>query len=1074
MLLRDLFDVDPHAINEGFRAHVGRAPSHWVPTSGFMRTLNACFACWRANPGVSSKPVLWLSGASGSGKSSFLGAIAEGLPMLRELGASFEQLRFTQAFVEQPPPMVLLSGKKAVEKFGHEPMATSLLRALNQAHGFAVNSIELGALERILAGTGQIEAFVRGFQARTQVEWKDARERDQILHEDLIKVLASVTGGHDNAERMYEQALAQAQMRHRYLLDLLMQLPETQSRDPNCVVLIDDFESLFGGDVKLQRDAFSLLNEFTLQSAGRIRCIVASTRPLHAMLHELANPDIQVQAQQVNLGSQDALEVLYQRWLHPAGFAKVQLAMLEPGASHPFSAATLHWLDDVLADVPAVHLLELFHSALKDHAGASAVTLLGPAALSESLFAQLPPATAKLVRSAMEQLDPVQAELLATLAISPLGGKATLSEQELTELSQRRLGEVLVPSAALAKLEQQGWIRRLEGGVALSLPESQQRHAVGQVVSLSQRERMRLLAEILFDNTLAGKKMVVFRNTRAYGFNRMCDSQAHGSANHELALTVLSNLAPEYEQFDEFHAVLRSAEGGGLALLRIAPIAGLPERLDEIASARQGPHDSAGGVHVAAHRLEQALASDLESALVNAEVFVAGRAFAAQHTDAPALVDAVMTKLIETVHAHVEDVSHAQNDAIAMIRVVLGGRELPAQENAAALKTLDQYFETRIGQTVSLNDVVQRHRRRPFGWPDLEIVLLIARIVGTKRLNVRIDGHAARPAESAEAFTNAALWPRVMVVRTPPGVSDEMLQAADIGRALFGRAFALTSESALSTQLRQDLESWRQELASMLTAPDASAIAHDARESLVELKRLNALANGPEFLEGFCGLAEVLYAIQSDLNALRLARAAAGPAHARLRQLLQEIRPNLPALTRDNDTAALIERMEKLRSGTSTQQAGEEIERLCDQAFEKNYALVSAARDAAIARVEAAVVEVDEQLTQLDARDDVRASVLQRLRALAERIDLEPSHAALVGICEEAAAERDVALDRINQRITAERPAVGEQRLLTVVRPGKFANNLLIESEADLEPYFERLRVALRPMLRAGMRVRFE
>ncbi len=1064
MLLKELFEVDPSQITESFRAITGRAPSNWVPTLGFNRALEQCFATWN-RPDHEVRPVVWLSGPSGSGKSSFLGAIAEGLPMLRELGANHRLMQMSQRFVDQPPPMVFLGGRQSLERFGIEPLSTSLLRALNQSHGYAVNSVELAALERILADKGQIEAFVKGFQARTNSEWKDAREGDHVLQEDLVKVLASVAGGREAAERLYEQALGMAQLRHTYLLKLLMELAD---QGPGyCVVLVDDFESLLGGDTKLLREAFSLLNEITLQSNGKIRTIVASTRPLQAMLHELTDAEVSVMAFPVILSSQDALEVLYQRWLHPAAFAKVQLAMLEPSATHPFSQATLAWLDQVLSDIPSVHTIELFHAALKQFADSSAITLLGPAAFSDRLFANLPSTTAKLVRSAMAELEPAQAALLATLAISPLGGKATLTEHDLMQLSQRQLGETVVPSGALQKLEQSGWIRRLETGVALSLPESQQRHATGQVVSLSMRERMRLLAEVLFVSTLGDVQQVQFRNARFYEFNRMCDSHTLGSANHELALTILTQLSPEYDQIDEFHSVLRSAEGGGQAFIKIAPVLDLNERLDQLAALRQSDARAAEGMEIA-------LSADLEKALLAGEAFVAGHAMAIPSESSKRAIDALLLRLIESVHAKVDDLSHAQSDALAMIRVVLGGRELPMAENAEALKLLDRYFETRIGQTMSLNDVVQRYRRRPFGWPDLEIVLLVARLVNHKRLAVRIDGHAARPAESAEAFTNAGLWTRVMVIRAPAGVSDLMLQASELGLHLFSKPLTLDSELALSTQIRRELDSWRVELNTMLTAADASTFAHDAREALGELKRLFAYGNSGEFLGSFCQTADLLRDIHSDLNDLRQARSALGPVHARVRQLLQEMRPNLAALTRDPEAAALIEKLERVQNGLNSAVQADEITEVCDAAAEKNFEFVSSARELAIGKVEAAIGEVSVQLDLLDARDDVRAKILKRLNSLMERVDLENSHAALVGIAEEAATERNTAFDLINQRITAERPAVGDQRLLTVVRPGKFAGNLLIESEADLEPFFEQLRAALRPMLKAGMRIRFE
>ncbi len=1094
MLLRHLFLNDPElpatftasataggadsASTQGqsFVGVFGTLPEQFLPTQGSADVFRFFFESWQRRL-PDPVPATWICGPSGTGKTTLLSALAQGLgnltwpPHFVALNSHFRALR------EHPPHLLMLSAQQSKARFGVEPLAVALLRAFNGEQGLSVNSIEIAALERWLSDRGALEQFSRGFHARTAMDWQVARESPDLLREDLIKALsAALNEPVERAEKDYETAIAKPHDPASYLQQQLMRQAEHEGNQQRVLVLIDDFDALFNGDQMLMRDALALISRFACDSHGRIGCAVSSRSALADVLNDWADW-VPAGVHSIALGPKDALALLYARWLQPNALAAVSLAALAPEVTHPFSSSVLDWLARILAAQPGIHVLQLFADVLKTHAHRSAVELLGPAALIGPLYSQLPANTAKLLQDALQTMPAAQAEVLSALALAPLGGLATLSEAELAQLAQPRLGETVIPSHALTALEKAGWLRRLEGGVALSLPESQIRQSVGEQLSLSLRERMRLLSDLLFEGVLASRQTLEYRNGRAYPYNRLCDSHAHGSASHELALMLLTPLAPEYAEFDEFHAVLRSAEGGGQALLKLGTVQNLSDRLAALARARQLRAN--GSIGTSAHdyadkAVEAELLSDLAHAFENAEVFVAGRRLAMTAIEPAAVVDSAIRSLIESVHSHVDEIAHQQSEALAMIRVVLGGRELPPGENIAALNRIDAYFELHIGQMMSMGDVVQRFRQRPFGWPELEIVLLAARLVSSNKLSVRLDGHTARPTEAAEAFTNAALWPRVSLVRTPLGVTDDMLGAAQLGQGLFARKFALDNASALANALRAELDCWRNELSSMAT-PSAFAGSHDAREALNELKQLALIREGEDFLRGFCAQGEVLADIGADLAELRSSRAQLGPAYDLLRKTLVEIAPNVSALRRDGAASSAIDRLHILQGAQGRIESGDEIVSLCELIVERNFALIADGRELAIARIEQAQAEVNAQLETLDAGTELREKSLSGLKTLQDQVDLEISHAALLGLCEEAANDRDSVLERLNRQITSERPAVSEQQLLlTVVRPGRLAGGLIIEQEADLDIYFDRVREALAPMLKAGMRVRLE
>ena len=1026
-------------------------------------------------------PVLWLYGAAGTGKTWLLNSLdqlaspSNRASLLWDL-ASDERMRGELRAVSEHPPMcVRLSGARAVERHGVETVSLALLRALNAQQGYCEAAPELAAMERFLAERSLLEAFARGYQARTGHTWNGAREGAGVLREDLVKAVAAAQNiQRETAEKQFEQVAARTHEPAILVHQVLTQLAERQAAGQRLLVLVDDFDVMVGNDATLMREALTLLSRLACESHGRIAVAVAARHAPGSYWRDGAE-SMPSGMHEIALKPSDAFSVLQARWLKTNALGQVTLAMLSPEPSHPYSSAQLAWLERVLAGHADLSAPALLLGALKRHADRPAVELLGPAALFPELQSLLPSDTARQVREAMAALNPQQAEILAALALSPLAGQATLTEAELAALTQHRLGEVTPISAALSGLEQAGWVRKLEAGVALNPPEARQRQVQGETLSLGLRERQRMLAELLFDKVLDGWQQQPYRNGRTYDFNRFCDGYAHGSANHELTLLILTPLVPEHAEFDEFRAVLRSAEGGGQALLKLPAIADLSTQLASLARLRQQLNSENESARDALHATELELSQQLDRALRESEVFVAGRRLAATSNSAHQVVESALTTLIEAVHSQVGALAHTQSETLSMIRVVLGGRELPKSENGEALAQLDSYFAQHIAQPLRLSDLVQRYRRRPYGWPDLEIVLLVARLAGVRALAVRVDGHAALPPEAAEAFTNAALWNHVTIVRTPPGVSNDMLRAAELGSSLFGMQLTYDSAASLASALRTQLDGWRGELAEMVAMPAGFAGAHDAKEALAELKRLMILREGPEFLAGFIEQHELLEGVGADLAELRASRAQQGPAFARLRKTLIEIQPNLSALNRDPALSRAIAELRKLQSSNARFEMVAEIEALCEQVTEGNFSLLVEAREQALERTDELIAEITMQLDIVEANTDLRERSLASLHGLRDRIDLEHSHPTLVGLIQEALNERDAVFERINRHITSERPAVAEQHmLLTVVRPGKFGAGLVIEQEADLELYFDRLREALAPILRAGMRVRLE
>lgn len=123
---------------------------------------------------------------------------------------------------------------------------------------------------------------------------------------------------------------------------------------------------------------------------------------------------------------------------------------------------------------------------------------------------------------------------------------------------------------SLTRLEKQNLISRNGDLYFFLTNEEQDVSREIKQVDVAASEVNKLLAEIIFEESLGGQTKVRFKpNKKDYDYNRLCDAVPYKQANHELTLEILSPLNDDYERHDELRCVARSVEGCGSALIRL-------------------------------------------------------------------------------------------------------------------------------------------------------------------------------------------------------------------------------------------------------------------------------------------------------------------------------------------------------------------------------------------------------------------------------------------------------------------------------------------------------------------------
>jgi hypothetical protein len=278
----------------------------------------------------------------------------------------------------------------------------------------------------------------------------------------------------------------------------------------------------------------------------------------------------------------------------------------------------------------------------------------------------------------------------------------------------------------------------------------------------------------VFDEILGNQTKVRHRDTKAdYEFNRLLDGAPWRQASHALTFEVLTPLGDDYEKLQTAKCILRSSEGVGRAIVRMAE----GDRLDiELALYLQiekyiispkADQATPSLKRILSDRKDenrerrQRLVHQLSELISGGDFYALGQSVAIKASSPDKVLDELLNYLITNTYSKLPYLKVRQADPIAEIKAVLSADDLSRpglgldgeEGNALAIKEMRDYLHLAASQTrVLLSDVVDRFAGIPWGWkPEWETVLLIARLFMAGEIKLMLEGSDLDPARHRAA-----------------------------------------------------------------------------------------------------------------------------------------------------------------------------------------------------------------------------------------------------------------------------------------------------------------------------------
>ncbi len=1062
---------------------------------------------------------------------------------------------------------------KADSKSDRDAILQVFLRVFNEKLGYSGDAPHIADMERYLVSKGAYDTFKAAFATSNGSTWDKERDAVDFLRDDIVAALAeSLKMTSQSAGTWFDNARESHKINIEGFAKIVNDYLATKPAAHKVIFLVDEVGQFIGSNSQLMLSLQTITEQLGTQCKGRAWVIVTSQEDIDAAIGEANKAKSQdfskIQGRfhtRLSLASSNTDEVIGERLLTKTDAAKTELKKEFAGkgdvinnqlsfvgnsvslkgykdadefaAFYPFAPYQFTLLQKIFETIRKVgatgkhlsrgerSLLDAFQSAAVQNLGKSTDALIPLYDFYPSIESFIDGMAKRSIDEAPlnPALQPFDTQLIKAMfliryipdIVKPtIDNLATLC---IDEVDADKLALKRKVQASLDRLEQQRLVSR--NGDLWFFLTNEERDVAREIghVEVSAAEKSRLLAELVFDEILGGQTKIRHRDTKAdYDFNRLLDGAPYRQANQTLSFEVLTPLGDDYEKLQSAKCILRSSEGNGRAIVRLAE----GERLDiELALYQQiekyivspkADQATPSLKRILADRKDenrerrQRLVYQLTTLMTQGDFFALGQSVQIKATTADKVLDDILNYLVTNTYSKLPYIKVRQADPIAEIRAVLtadtvaaAGLGLDGEEgNALAIKEMRDYLHLSASQTrVLLSDVVDRFSGIPWGWkPEWETVLLVARLFMAGEIKLLLEGADLDPTAAVDVLTKSARFKQVSILKRKVADANSLKRARDLDKELFHK-LGRDEEDSLVADFRARLGEWQADLnAFTLTASTAHHPGKaDIDAALSRIAQQLAVRDSFAFIEALLGAKDDWLDASEDIHDLVNFYKTQIAAWRKLLDGLRAFADNREALDKVPQAAAALTELTQIRDNGKPYGMVNRIEPLLATVASVNEQLALEKRDRALLSIDEKLAEVQAKLSAVSANPDVSNKALRLLQDLKARIATQTSIAQILYLQGQGGDAMDEAITLIEAAVAVKPTHVAEPGSTTkppqtgtanvpkapakttkVVKASEFSTKTYLETEADVDAYISKLKEELLTAVRSGQIARIQ
>ena len=317
---------------------------------------------------------------------------------------------------------------------------------------------------------------------------------------------------------------------------------------------------------------------------------------------------------------------------------------------------------------------------------------------------------------------------------------------------------------SLERLEKQNYISRISNTYLFLTDEEQDVARDISNQSIDSANVISQVCSIIFDELYTTKKYRYEKNGFNYDFDfdKAVDGQNHGVTTNGMKLRFVTDaydaeeaedyrlindsknnfeaickLSNEYSVFDNIETVLKIEK-----YTRQKSTTDLPESIQKIIQNKQAEKK---------HLLDEAK-EIITKSIVHGKFFIDGEVVSLSGTSVKAILDKALENLVEHTYSNIDQIDVCASTDADIRKILLGNDNSMEglEANKKACDTVYTYLEKQFMMKLptSMADIQSRYQQIPYGWKDIDIASVIARLIYDQKITVKHSGETIKPTDN--------------------------------------------------------------------------------------------------------------------------------------------------------------------------------------------------------------------------------------------------------------------------------------------------------------------------------------
>lgn len=650
--------------------------------------------------------------------------------------------------------------------------------------------------------------------------------------------------------------------------------------------------------------------------------------------------------------------------------------------------------------------------------------------------------------------------------------------------------------AALQRLEKETLINR--NGDLYFFMTNEEREVANEIkgVHITSAAETQLLGDIVFDDILKGKTKHRYDTYhRDYAFNRICDQRLWGKElKDELGLEIISPLHDEFHLFTPEKCILYSANQSGNLIVRMEDAPNLVSEIRmhlQVAKYIQEKSDAA-----ASENLKQILRAKadenrdrknrliilVENLIENGIFYALGKRLETKTQTPSKAIEDGMDYLVQNIYTKFGYLSSISSDPVKEITQILHSDDVAQHQLAlqlneqepADIKEVKAYIDlkTAVNHAIVLDETARQFSKKPYGWNELQVVILIAKLYMAGIISLVADGAKIKPKEAVGHLTKTHYWKNVKIIKRISPTKEDLQKAQKLGKELFGQT-PLDGQDKIAQSIREGLKGWIQTLEKYKPLADTGNYPgkQEIDGSLKPAEKMLSIHDAYELIKAFNAAKDELLDIVDDLHVLNDFYTHQLPVWEKLRNAMSRFSLNKSILEKHPDAGNAFKQLAEILNAPSPYKMIKEVNGLIAQVDAVNDGLVAKNRESAAGEVDRKINQLIQLLDKHNAESDFRNKTLYPLQQEKKKIFSEVGIPQISYSLKETQQLFEEAVTYIDQKFSSP----GKDKTIKQVRtikPASLIQKVYIETEADVDEFVITVKKELLAAVKNNMRVK--